>query len=107
MISKDCLPILESRMIMHMPRLFCLLLFLLTSLRLFAETGTDFVGSSHCIACRQQEVDLWRGSHHDLAMAEATDQKVLGDFNDKTLSIAGVTSRFFKRDGNFSCIPTD
>ncbi|HEY6132453.1 MAG TPA: hypothetical protein VIW70_00630, partial [Rubrivivax sp.] len=43
----------------------------------------------------------WRGSHHDLAMAEATEKTVLGSFDGATFTYGDVTSRFFKRDGKF------
>jgi hypothetical protein len=46
-------------------------------------------------------VELWAGSHHDLAMQEATEETVLGDFDDATLTHFGVTSTFFRRDGGF------
>jgi hypothetical protein len=34
-------------------------------------------------------------------MAEATEEKVLGNFNDATFTYAGTTSKFSKRDGRF------
>jgi len=60
-----------------------------------------FVGSTACGACHQDEMAAWRNSHHDLAMAEATEQSVLGDFDGATFTYGDVTSRFFKRDGKF------
>jgi hypothetical protein len=60
-----------------------------------------FVGSAACGSCHQGEMAAWRGSHHDLAMAEANDETVLGDFGSAAFTHAGVTSRFFKRDGKF------
>lgn len=60
-----------------------------------------FVGSAACGACHQGEMAAWRNSHHDLAMAEATEQSVLGDFDGATFTYGDVTSRFFKRDGKF------
>ncbi|MCG6967484.1 MAG: tetratricopeptide repeat protein [Chromatiaceae bacterium] len=64
-----------------------------------AEPG--FVGSAQCTECHVAEAKAWRGSHHDLAMAEASDDKVLGDFNDAEFTAHGVTSRFFRQDGGF------
>lgn len=58
----------------------------------------EFVGSASCEACHADEAALWRGSHHDLAMAEPSDATVLGDFNDAELTAHGVSSRFFRRD---------
>ena len=60
-----------------------------------------FVGSVACGGCHEGEMAAWRGSHHDLAMQEATSETVLGDFDDASFTQAGVTSRFFKRDGGF------
>ncbi len=65
------------------------------------EGEPAFVGSAACGACHQGEMAAWRGSHHDLAMAEATEQSVLGDFDGATFSYGDVTSRFFRRDGKF------
>jgi predicted CXXCH cytochrome family protein len=60
-----------------------------------------FAGSTACANCHPAETKAWRGSHHDLAMAEATAQTVLGDFDNATFTEAGITSRFFRRDGRF------
>lgn len=66
-----------------------------------AAVTPGFVGSAACGGCHQGEMAAWRGSHHDLAMAEATERTVLGDFGGATFAYAGVTSRFFRRDGKF------
>ena len=66
-----------------------------------SDAEPAFIGSAACGTCHQGEMAAWRGSHHDLAMAEATDETVLGDFSGVTFAYAGVTSRFFKRDGKF------
>ncbi|HEV8449350.1 MAG TPA: ammonia-forming cytochrome c nitrite reductase subunit c552 [Gemmatimonadaceae bacterium] len=60
-----------------------------------------FVGSERCRSCHRPESDAWRGSHHKAAMAEATAKTVLGSFADATIEYAGMTSRFFKRDGKY------
>ncbi len=65
-----------------------------------AATPT-FVGSAACASCHAAEASAWRGSHHDLAMQEATESSVLGDFNGATFTYGDITSRFFKRDGRF------
>ena len=54
-----------------------------------------------CGECHTQQYADWRGSHHDLAMQEATEESVLGDFGGATFDHFGVTSRFFRRDGAF------
>jgi tetratricopeptide (TPR) repeat protein len=70
-----------------------------------AATGEDpapaFVGSASCRDCHAVEWNRWLGSDHDRAMAEATDETVLGDFNDVEFTHHGVTSRFFRRDDGF------
>ncbi len=60
-----------------------------------------FVGSEKCKDCHKPEYDLWKGSHHDLAMDVATEATVLGNFNNATFEYFGTTSRFFRKDGKF------
>ena len=60
------------------------------------ETGVAYVDNETCADCHRAEYDAWSGSHHDLAMQEATEETVLGDFNDATFTHFGVTSRFFE-----------
>jgi Tfp pilus assembly protein PilF len=60
-----------------------------------------FVGSEKCKSCHKREYDLWKDSHHDRAMEVASDETVLGDFNDRTFEHAGVVSRFYRKDGRF------
>lgn len=67
------------------------------------EGQPGFVGSKKCASCHKAAYDKWQGSHHRKAMAEATEETVLGDFNNTTYTDPhnGVTSRFYMRDGNF------
>ena len=58
-----------------------------------------YVGTSQCASCHAREHDAWRGSHHDRAMEEADERSVLGDFANARFTYAGVTTRFFRRDG--------
>ncbi len=60
-----------------------------------------YVGAAACADCHQEQVDLWRGSHHELAMQPASDLSVLGEFKDSRYSHNGVTSRFLTRDGEY------
>ncbi len=64
-----------------------------------AERG--YVGAAICGECHQKELALWQGSHHDLAMQEASPETVLGDFDGAELLAHGIRSRFFRRDGRF------
>jgi Flp pilus assembly protein TadD len=60
-----------------------------------------YVGGAACASCHAKEHEAWQGSHHDRAMAEATESTVLGDFSGATFRHAGVASTFFRRDGRF------
>ncbi|MEL7496923.1 MAG: cytochrome c3 family protein [Planctomycetota bacterium] len=65
-----------------------------------------FVGRDSCIQCHQTEMAAFEGSDHDLAMDLATDESVLANFNDQTLTHDGLTSRMF-RDGERFMVHTD
>ena len=60
-----------------------------------------FVGRERCAPCHTAAFEAWKNSDHDLAMAEATDETVLGDFDNYEFTSHGITSRFFRRDGRF------
>ena len=60
-----------------------------------------FVGSDVCARCHEERYKLWRGSDHDLAMQEANEKTVLGDFNNKEFTYYGLKSRFYKRHSKF------
>ncbi|MCX7069009.1 MAG: ammonia-forming cytochrome c nitrite reductase subunit c552 [Methylococcales bacterium] len=61
----------------------------------------NYVGAESCKECHQTEFQAWQGSHHQLAMQEANEQSVLGDFNNAKFNYHGFVSTFFKRDGKF------
>jgi hypothetical protein len=63
--------------------------------------SVTFSGTASCVDCHPGETKAWRGSDHDLAMAEATEETVLGDFDDVTVEFHGVEWRFFRRDGGY------
>ena len=65
-----------------------------------------FVGRSSCADCHQAEAAAYQGSHHDLAMDLATEETVLGDFNDATLEHDGMVSRMY-RDGDRFMVYTE
>mgnify|MGYP000562821790 CR=1 FL=1 len=56
-----------------------------------------FLGDNNCKECHQQEFKDWQGSHHDKAMQKADSLTILADFNNKTFTSQGVTSRFYKK----------
>jgi Flp pilus assembly protein TadD len=66
-----------------------------------STTVPQFVGSSSCSECHQQEHTDWLSSHHYAAMDKATGSSVLGRFDGATFSKGGVESRFFKKDDKF------
>jgi predicted CXXCH cytochrome family protein len=61
----------------------------------------SFAGTETCASCHRVEAELWRTSQHKLAMDHASEQSVLGDFNDASFDHYGVHSRFFRKDGRF------
>jgi tetratricopeptide (TPR) repeat protein len=65
------------------------------------EPAASFVGSAQCRDCHEPEFEAWEGSHHDLAMDLATEETVLGNFNDAEFTLHGVRSRFYRNDGGF------
>ncbi len=66
-----------------------------------ARSQATYVGSDACIDCHNEEVEAWQGSHHDMAMKHATEESVLGDFNDQIVAHKGKPNRFFARVMSF------
>jgi tetratricopeptide (TPR) repeat protein len=60
-----------------------------------------YVGRDSCVQCHAEQVNLWQGSHHDLAMLHADKSTVLGDFSGATFNYAGITSKFYKNRDRF------
>ncbi|WP_404812594.1 multiheme c-type cytochrome [Capnocytophaga canimorsus] len=54
-----------------------------------------------CRDCHQKEYTDWQSSHHFKAMEIATQETVLGDFNNTTYTADGVTSHFYKKGDKF------
>ena len=65
------------------------------------RASVSYVGGKTCASCHQEQYDLWKGSHHDLAMQPADANTVLGNFDNSSFRYSGVTSKFFRRDGKF------
>ncbi|MFV1980572.1 MAG: tetratricopeptide repeat protein, partial [Rhodothermia bacterium] len=59
------------------------------------------VGRDVCASCHEREASSWTDSDHDLAMQEASDVSILGNFDGSSFSYNGVTTTFFKKDGGF------
>jgi predicted CXXCH cytochrome family protein len=66
-----------------------------------AAVAPAYVGGQACVACHPKEAELWKHSHHALAMQAADGSTVLGDFDNATFEKDGVTSTFFRRDGDY------
>jgi predicted CXXCH cytochrome family protein len=65
-----------------------------------------FVGRAACARCHEKATRAWTGSHHDLAMTEATEATVRGDFSGAVFEGDGMKARFF-RDGAKFLIETE
>jgi predicted CXXCH cytochrome family protein len=61
----------------------------------------SFVGSATCVGCHADAGKLWHASQHAHAMAHATEETVLGDFDDAKFTYYGIKSRFFRKDSKF------
>lgn len=66
----------------------------------------SYVGRDACIECHRQQTEDFIGSDHDKAMDLATDETVLGDFNDVTFEHDGLVNRLF-RDGERFMVHTE
>jgi Tfp pilus assembly protein PilF len=60
-----------------------------------------FVGAAACAGCHRTEKAAWQNSRHAKAMQHATQDTVLGDFNNIDFAYHGIVSTFFRRDGKF------
>ncbi len=60
-----------------------------------------YVGAERCSQCHAKEGELWRRSHHALAMQKVGEGTVLGDFRSARFSKNGVTSVFSAKDGRY------
>ena len=74
-----------------------LLSVLLSQVALADSIQNSFVGNDACAYCHEAQVQDWTNSHHDLAMQEANDKTVLGDFDHATFIYEGVTTTFSRR----------
>ena len=65
-----------------------------------AEKAT-YTGRESCKECHKMQYDLYTGSDHDKAMQPATEENVLGNFNNSSFTHFGVTSRFYKKENKY------
>jgi tetratricopeptide (TPR) repeat protein len=67
----------------------------------FENNELNFIGSTSCITCHQEEYKAWNNSHHDQAMKIADSTTILANFNNTTFSNHNIKSTFFKKDGTY------
>jgi Tfp pilus assembly protein PilF len=60
-----------------------------------------FIGSEACAKCHKKAYEEWQLSHHAKAMTVASEETVLGDFNEVTFEKDGTKSRFYRKGGRF------
>jgi predicted CXXCH cytochrome family protein len=72
-----------------------------SSEKLMQKEQSSFAGSDSCKECHRPEYEKWQNSDHDKAMDMATDETVLGNFNNVIFTHNGIKSRFFKKDNLF------
>ncbi len=65
------------------------------------DAATGYVGSTACTPCHAAQSQAWRGSNHERAMQVADAKTIRGNFHDASLTVFGITSKFFQRDGKF------
>jgi hypothetical protein len=66
------------------------------------EAPTDgYVGSAACRSCHADQHAAWYGSYHRTMTQAASEESVLGDFNNVRLSGKDVDVRLFKEGGQF------
>ncbi|MGE4173915.1 MAG: tetratricopeptide repeat protein [Methylocystis sp.] len=70
------------------------------------SSSARYVGSESCAGCHSAQTAAWRKSQHAAAMAVATPETVLGDFNNATSESQGSKGRFF-RDGSRFVVETE
>lgn len=66
-----------------------------------ASARPDYVTAAVCATCHERETEAWTGSDHDLAMAHAAPETVLGDFDNITFVHRGDESRFFRAQDRY------
>jgi Flp pilus assembly protein TadD len=66
-----------------------------------SEAAATYVGREACAGCHADEARAWEGSDHDLAMQEASEKTVLGDFAGASFVYRDVTTTFTRKDGGF------
>jgi predicted CXXCH cytochrome family protein len=66
-----------------------------------AAAPAKMVDEQQCQGCHSEQVKDWQGSHHQLAMQEASAGTMLGDFNNVTFKAENETTRFSRKNDEF------
>lgn len=66
-----------------------------------AKEPKGYAMESSCSGCHAEQAHDWKDSDHAWAMREAKEGNVLGDFANARFSDAGVTTRFFRKSGQY------
>ena len=74
---------------------------LISLLFVSSVNALEFVGRQTCKTCHQQQDKNWSGSPHDLAMQEATEKTVLGDFSDVKFKNFDLVTTFYRQADKF------
>ena len=61
----------------------------------------EYVGLKNCTSCHEQEYEDWQKSDHHLAMNPATEEFVLGNFDNAEFDHFGQEFRFFRKGEEF------
>ena len=68
---------------------------------LTAAKAARYVGTESCAGCHSAQHSDWHGSDHERAMAHATPDNVLGDFDNRKVTFFEQTSHMFERDNGY------
>nr|WP_300306186.1 tetratricopeptide repeat protein [Halomonas sp.] len=67
----------------------------------YAADAANYAPDGSCAGCHQAESEAWKDSDHGWSMREATEDNVLGDFEDATFEDGPVKARFFHDDEGY------
>ncbi|SDZ50243.1 tetratricopeptide repeat protein [Pseudomonas sp. NFIX28] len=66
-----------------------------------AVAPAKMVDEQQCQGCHSEQTKHWQGSHHQLAMQQASAETMLGDFNNVSFKAENETTRFSRKDDDF------
>ncbi|MGL4318956.1 MAG: cytochrome c3 family protein [Pseudomonas sp.] len=66
-----------------------------------ASDPAGYAPAASCLGCHAEQARDWKDSDHDWAMREAKEGNVLGNFAGASFNDAGLTTRFFRKGGQY------